>query len=169
LRTLSALFERQPLLLGAVGLAIGAGIAASVPVADAEKQAMREASDFLREKVGEATADVTAQIKETADAALSEAKAQGITPDIVTEAVGVMRNKVTGEKSVKERTTGSTAASLSRGIRGGAPEDVVATSRAGQFCRWAKGARMIEGPRRILERTGKIIQPRKRISRLVTT
>jgi hypothetical protein len=120
-RTLSDLFERQPLLLGAVGLAIGAGIAASVPITEAEKQAMGEASDFVREKVGEATAEVTNQIKEAADAALSEVKAQGITPDTVTEAVGVMRNKMSGEKAVKERTTGSTAANSSRGNSGAGP------------------------------------------------
>lgn len=64
-------FERQPLLLGAVGLAIGAGIAASLPTTEAEKKLLGEASDFVRESV----TDKAAQVKEMADAALLEAKA----------------------------------------------------------------------------------------------
>jgi hypothetical protein len=38
-QNLSDLFDRQPLLLGAVGLAIGAGIASSIPTTEAEKNA----------------------------------------------------------------------------------------------------------------------------------
>jgi hypothetical protein len=99
-RTLTELLERRPLLLGAVGLAIGAGIAASVPITEAEKQAMGEASDFVPEKVGEKAA-------------------QGITSDTVTEAVAAVGKKMTGDKSAKERTA-STLASSSRGNSGAA-------------------------------------------------
>jgi hypothetical protein len=80
-RTLADVLERQPLLLGAVGLAIGAGIAASIPITEAEKKVMGDASDFVRGKVSEKAAEVTGQVKEMASAAMGELKAQGITPE----------------------------------------------------------------------------------------
>ena len=73
-RNLADLFERQPLMLGAIGLAIGAGMAASLPITDTEKKMMSEASDAVREKISEAAAELTGQVKEIADAALDEAK-----------------------------------------------------------------------------------------------
>jgi phage-related protein len=84
------IFDRQPLLLGAVGIAIGAGIAASIPTTEAEDQIMGEASDFVRGAVTEKAA----QVKEMADAALHEAKAQGLTPEGAGEAVRMIGDKV---------------------------------------------------------------------------
>jgi hypothetical protein len=108
-RTLSDLLERQPLLLGAVGLAIGAGIAASLPITEAEKNVMAEVSDFVREKVSEKAAEITGQMKQMADAALNEAKAQGITPETVGDAVQALANKVAGDG------TSASGAGASRG------------------------------------------------------
>jgi hypothetical protein len=105
--TLSNVFERQPLLLGAVGLAIGAVIAASLPTSEAEKQMMGEASDRLRDKVSEKTSEIAGQMKQMADAALDEAKAQGITPEKVGETLQALGNKVTGDGQGKERTGAS--------------------------------------------------------------
>ena len=48
-QNLSDLFERQPLVVGAVGLAIGAGIAASIRTTEAEKRTFGNASDFVRD------------------------------------------------------------------------------------------------------------------------
>jgi hypothetical protein len=76
-QSIGEIFERQPLLLGAVGIAIGAGIAASVPATEAENKVTGGASDFVREAVSEKAA----QVKEMADAAVHEAKAQGLTPE----------------------------------------------------------------------------------------
>jgi hypothetical protein len=75
-QNLSDLLDRQPLLLGAIGLAIGAGIASSIPTTEAEKKVMGETSDFIRDTVTEKAA----QVKDMADAALQEVKAQGLTP-----------------------------------------------------------------------------------------
>jgi hypothetical protein len=83
-------FERQPLLLGAIGLAIGAGIAASIPTTEAEKRVMGEASDFVRETV----TDKAAQVKEMANVALHEAKAQGLTPEAASGALKTIGEKV---------------------------------------------------------------------------
>jgi hypothetical protein len=89
-QNIADLFERQPLLLGAVGVAIGAGIAASIPTTAAENKVMGEASDFVRETVTEKAA----QAKEIADSALSEAKAQGLTPKAAGDALRAVGDKV---------------------------------------------------------------------------
>ena len=76
-QNIADIFERQPLLLGAVGMAIGAGIAASIPATEVENRVMGQASDSVREAVSEKTAEV----REMADAALHEARVQGLTPE----------------------------------------------------------------------------------------
>jgi len=45
---LSALFERQPFVLGAVGLAIGAGIAAAFPTTEVESRIAGETSEWVK-------------------------------------------------------------------------------------------------------------------------
>lgn len=80
-QNLSDLFERQPLLLGAVGLAIGAGIASSIPITEAEKNVMGQASGLIRDTVLEKVAHV----KDMADVALNEVKSQGLTPEAAGE------------------------------------------------------------------------------------
>jgi hypothetical protein len=87
---LSDLFDRQPLLLGAMGLAIGAGIASSIPTTEAEKKVMGETSDFIRDTVTEKAA----QVKDMADAALQEVKAQGLTPEAAGKALHTLGEKV---------------------------------------------------------------------------
>ena len=89
-QNIGELFERQPLLLGAVGIAIGAGIAASIPTTEAENKVMGEASDFVRDAVTEKAT----QARRMADAALQEAKAQGLTPEAAGEALRKFGEKV---------------------------------------------------------------------------
>jgi hypothetical protein len=74
-QNLADVFERQPMLLGGVGLAIGAGIAASLPATEAEKKAMAGASNFVRDTLTEKGAEV----KEMVDAGVQEFKTQGLT------------------------------------------------------------------------------------------
>jgi hypothetical protein len=88
-QNIADIFERQPLLLGAIGIAIGAGIAASIPATDVENRVMGQASDTLREVVS----GKTAEIKEMADAALDEARAQGLTPVASGNALRMIRDK----------------------------------------------------------------------------
>lgn len=80
-QNLSDLFDRQPLLLGALGLAIGAGIASSIPTTEVEKNVMGQTSDLIRDTVMEKAA----QVKDRADAALKEVKSQGLTPQAAGE------------------------------------------------------------------------------------
>ncbi|HEY2857247.1 MAG TPA: hypothetical protein VGJ21_02395 [Terracidiphilus sp.] len=90
-QNLSDLFERQPLVVGVVGLAIGAGIAASIRTTEAEKRTFGNASDFVRETMIQKVAEA----KEMADAALKEANAQGLTPEAGGEALRIVGDKVT--------------------------------------------------------------------------
>jgi hypothetical protein len=68
-QNLADLFERQPLFLGALGVAIGAGIASALPATEIEQQLMGEASERIQEKFSQATGAVN----EMATAALEEA------------------------------------------------------------------------------------------------
>jgi hypothetical protein len=115
-RNLADLLDRQPLILGAIGVAIGAGIAASLPMTDTEKRAMGDVSTSVRDKVSEKAADLSGQVKEIADAALDEAKNQGITPKTVGETLRAVGSKIGPEQSVNERT-GSTGSSRGKSSR----------------------------------------------------
>jgi hypothetical protein len=74
-QNLTDLLERQPLFLGAIGLAIGAGIASSFPATEVEQQVMGSVSAGLQEKISEAGG----LVKDMATAALEEASHQGRT------------------------------------------------------------------------------------------
>jgi hypothetical protein len=87
---LAETFDRQPLLLGAVGIAIGAGIAASIDITEAEKKIMGDASSLVRDTVAEKAAEV----KKMADAALQEAESQGLTPKAAGAALRKISDKV---------------------------------------------------------------------------
>jgi hypothetical protein len=82
---LADLFKAQPLALGAIGLAIGAGIAAALPNTDIEKSYLGETSETLKSKAAEIAgeqiekaATVAATVVETA---ADEARKQGLTID----------------------------------------------------------------------------------------
>ncbi len=106
-QNIADLFEQQPLLLGAVGVAIGAGIAASIPTTDVENKVMSDASDFVRDAVSEQTA----KVRKMADAAVDEAKQQGFTPKAAGDALRTIGNKL----SVVQAATNPTTKSASRG------------------------------------------------------
>ena len=95
-QSLAELFERQPLVLGAVGLAIGAGIAASLPTSEAETRLMGEASETLKEKAHDLASDKAQQVKAVAERALQEADSQGLTPRAAGDALRGLADKVVG-------------------------------------------------------------------------
>jgi hypothetical protein len=82
---LTELFRAQPLALGAIGLAIGAGIAAAVPSTDVENVYLGDVSATIRSR----TAEIAGQQVEKAaslatdviDVAAEEAREQGLTAD----------------------------------------------------------------------------------------
>jgi hypothetical protein len=88
---LSELFRTQPLALGAVGLAIGAGIAAALPATDLEAEYFGEASDNFKEQAADFASEQVsraATVAEDVVAAVSdEARNQGLTVDAAKSAI----------------------------------------------------------------------------------
>jgi hypothetical protein len=77
---MSELFRTQPLALGAVGLAIGAGIAAALPVSEIESTYLGEASDTAKKKASDLASEQAKRAKDVAkdamDAASEEVRRQ---------------------------------------------------------------------------------------------
>jgi hypothetical protein len=77
-----SMVQEQPLALGAIGLAIGALLAAVAPRTRHEDELMGEASDRLTEKAKEAGKEQMAKVQQVAtaakDAAIGEAEKQGM-------------------------------------------------------------------------------------------
>jgi len=95
---LQDLFRTQPLALGAIGLAIGAGIAAALPATELEREYLGEASDAVKEKAQEFASGQTARVKEVAETAISaateEAARQGLTMEGAKSAASAVSEKV---------------------------------------------------------------------------
>lgn len=111
---LAGLFRDQPLLLGAVGVAIGAGIAASLPATELEAEYFGETSAKLKDSAQQFAMDQAARAKAIADdvvtAAAEEARRQGLTPDALKAAasdVGAKAKTVVGAgaDSIKGRVS----------------------------------------------------------------
>ena len=90
-------FERQPLLLGAIGLALGAGIGAALPTTEFEEEHLGEtASQFVesaKEFADEKVETLTSMAQRVFEEAKSEAEQQGLTPGAAKDAL-----KGVGEK-----------------------------------------------------------------------
>lgn len=97
-KNLSETLDHQPLLLGAIGFAIGAGIASAFPSTTIEKDFMGEAGAAVKEKMQEFASETkeAAQTKgkQILDDVKREAAAQGLTPSAATDAL-----KSVGEKA----------------------------------------------------------------------
>lgn len=82
---MSDLLQQQPLLLGAFGVALGAGIAASLRISDPESELLGEASANFQGKARNFAANQTRRAANLADGVagtiVGEAHAQGLTPD----------------------------------------------------------------------------------------
>jgi hypothetical protein len=94
---LSDLFRSQPLAIGAVGLAIGAAIAASFPVTETETEYLGETSDFVKDKASEIAGEQVQRATEVgnkvAEAIADEARQQGLTGDGLKAAATDLSNK----------------------------------------------------------------------------
>ena len=91
------LLRAQPLALGAIGLAIGGGIAAALPRSEAETAYFGKTSDTVKAKVGEFAAEQTARATTVAEDVLEamteEAGKQGLTMEGAKSAVGDISEK----------------------------------------------------------------------------
>ena len=95
---LSDLFKAQPLALGAIGIAIGAGIAAALPGTEVEADYLGETSDTLRAKAAkfadEQTDRITTVAGSVVEAVKEEAATQGLTLEGVKTAAGDISARV---------------------------------------------------------------------------
>jgi hypothetical protein len=91
---LSESLEQQPLLLGAIGLAIGAGIASTFATTAVENELMGEQGAAAREKLTEFTGEVTDRAKQIAADLKDEANRQGLTADAAKSAIAGIGEKV---------------------------------------------------------------------------
>jgi len=111
---LTELFRARPLALGAIGLAIGAGIAAALPPSEVEATYLGETSDAAKAKAAEFAAEQTARATTVAEvvmgAVTEEARKEGLTAERAKSAVGDISAKVgrvvdAAGKSISERGT----------------------------------------------------------------
>lgn len=95
---LSELFRAQPLALGAVGLAIGAGIAAALPATDLEAEYFGEVSDNFKEQAIDYASERVARVADVAEdvvtAVSDEARKQGLTVDAAKSAIADIPGKL---------------------------------------------------------------------------
>jgi hypothetical protein len=107
---LSGALERQPLLLGAIGLAIGAGIASTFATTAVEQELMGEQGSAMRERLQDVTEDVKQRAKRVMADVKQEAAQQGLTADAAKSAAGGIGEKLktvagAGRDSVAQRFT----------------------------------------------------------------
>ena len=105
---LSESLEKQPLLLGAIGLAIGAGIASTFATTAVESELMGEQGAAAREQLQGLAGDVTNRAKQIVSDLKDEANRQGLTPDAAKSAAAGIGEKVkavasAGRDSVAQR------------------------------------------------------------------
>lgn len=108
---LTDLFKAQPLALGAIGLAIGAGIAAALPATEIENSYLGETSETLKSKAAEIVGDqiekASSLATDVVETVAEEARKEGLTLDGAKAAMSDLSGKVgrvvdAAEKSVSE-------------------------------------------------------------------
>jgi hypothetical protein len=94
----TTLAREQPLLVAAVGLAMGAMVAALLPRTDTEDAYLGEASDAVKDTVGEVAGEQYERAKSVAANVLDDAKTaaerQGLTPESAADAVRELGDRV---------------------------------------------------------------------------
>lgn len=92
---LQEMMERQPLVLGAIGLVIGAGLASAFASTRTEVDVLGESSAHVRAKARELAETARLRAEKTVSDVASEAERQGLTPDAAKEALGALKDKAT--------------------------------------------------------------------------
>jgi len=96
--SLSDLFERQPLVLGVVGLAIGAAAAGAFRASDLENEWVGEYSDSVREDLTERADAVSQSVSEAADTLKNEIKEAGAETFDQVKQAGIDAAQAAGQK-----------------------------------------------------------------------
>ena len=94
---LAETFERQPLLVGVVGLAIGAAIAGAFPKTRFEEEMVGEQAGAVKDKVQALASEQAENLgniaNRTLDAVKQEAQVQGLTPSALKEGAAAIAKK----------------------------------------------------------------------------
>ena len=102
-QSLSEFFERQPWAIGVLGLAVGAGAAASLPKTRTEQEWMGETSDAAKDQARSLVSEQLASARRLAERAFEEtareARAQGLSEEKVADAVRAFSEKLTNVAS----------------------------------------------------------------------
>jgi uncharacterized protein YjbJ (UPF0337 family) len=107
---LSGAIEREPLILGAIGLAIGAGIASAFPPSTAEQELMGKSGAAVKNKIGTLVDDTKQVARDVVSAVTDEVRMQNLTSDGVRDQAAEVAGKVrkvadAAQQSVKDRVT----------------------------------------------------------------
>ncbi len=110
---MTELFKAQPLAIGAVGLAIGAAVAASLPRTATEEEYFGESSEFVKQKAAELAGEQAERASEVgqkvAEAVADEARRQGLTPDGLKSAASDLSEKA--QRVAQAATAGPSSSS----------------------------------------------------------
>lgn len=93
-RNLNELLEQHPLLLGVVGIAVGAALAAALPATDMEKSIMGDAADAAKEQAVHLWDTASEHVQTVSTKMAAEAKEQGLTSAGVEGVAQVLQEKV---------------------------------------------------------------------------
>jgi hypothetical protein len=93
-QNLTATFGRQPLLLGAIGLAIGAGLASALPSTETEQDLMGEAGTAVKDKIQETAEFASERAQNILEDVKKEVAAHGLTPAAAKEGLKGLAGKV---------------------------------------------------------------------------
>ncbi len=91
---LSESLEKQPLLLGVIGLAIGAGLASTFAATAMESELMGEQAARTKETVKDIVEQAQDRSRQVISDVQAEAKAQGLTLDAAKDASASVANKI---------------------------------------------------------------------------
>jgi len=105
----ASFIDQQPLLAAAIGLAVGAAIAALIPSTKTEDELMGEASDAVKGAVGEAASEQFQTAKEAAGKVAAQAKSAAENEGLMPSAAADIARNV-GEKIKRVVTETGTAA-----------------------------------------------------------
>jgi hypothetical protein len=131
--TLSDLLERQPLVLGAIGLAVGAAVARAIKASDLENEWVGEFSDNVKADLNVRAGAISQSVREASDTLKAEIQ------DVAAESIGRLRQ--TGSDAVDAAKQDMSGPSLRRFL-GSAPLGLSPlTDRASRSCDYAAGPR----------------------------
>jgi hypothetical protein len=110
---LTDLFRAQPLALGVIGLAIGAGMAAAIPGTEIENSYLGETAKTLKNKTaelaGQQVEKVTTLANDVMDATAEEARKQGLTIEGARAAAGGVVGKLSRIADAAQQTVSKRA------------------------------------------------------------